>query len=306
MSGFSPRLCRKCLAASIQVDDMIRFARMAYPDYDIFKKSEFTKGYQFGPQDAAYRIVVDMIQDGHYVDFIEVLYNDDTFGYRGNRYAFRGLDDVISDVIQAGYNFDETTGQFFEDQSQQISRNWGRLLEGTERQMAILRMDIAGNTILVKNNPKPLIDKAYNNLREIVTKSIVSRLGRVWIWEGDGLLGAFMVGNYSRSAIFAGIEILNEMFIYNKTKNPLNAEIRIRISVNSGDFVYTEDDKKCLKHETVRKAILLESKAAVPNSLVISESLAMSQDQSLLNIFSRVKAIDSNKYRIYQVSQANN
>jgi hypothetical protein len=48
----------------------------------------------------------------------------------------------------------------------------------------------------------------------------------------------------------------------------------------------------------------LESKAAVPNSLVVSESLAMSQDQSLLNIFSDSKIVPNSteKYRIYQVT----
>jgi hypothetical protein len=54
--------------------------------------------------------------------------------------------------------------------------------------MAVLRLDIAGNTLLVKNNPKQLIDKAYGDLREIVNSAVVSRLGRLWTWEGDGLL----------------------------------------------------------------------------------------------------------------------
>jgi class 3 adenylate cyclase len=282
---------------------MIRFAQIVYPNYDVYKKSGFPRGYPVNKKDAAYQIVVDMIQDGYYVDFVELLIDVDSNGFMGSHYAFRGLDDVINDVIQAGYNYDETTGQFFEDQSQVISRNWGRLLEGDERQMAVMRMDIAGNSILVRENPKPLIDTAYGFLQKIILKAVHSRIGRLWSWEGDGALGVFMLGKYSRSAIFAGIEILNEMHIYNKTKNPLNSNINLRLSVHSGDLVYSDDEKKCLKADIVQKAIKLESKVAVPNSLVISESLAMAQDQSLLNIFSNVKTVDSVKYRIYRVSQ---
>jgi len=50
----------------------------------------------------------------------------------------------------------------------------------------------------------------------------------------------------------------------------------------------------------------LESKAAVPNSMVVSESMAMSQDQALLNIFSDPKNVpnSTDKYRIYQVNLA--
>ena len=304
-SGFSTRFCRRCLALSISVEEMNRFAKMTNPDYDLYKSYGFSKGHPIGIHEAADRIVADMLQSGYYVDFVETLKKVDSKGYMGHSYAFRGLDDVIGDVLQAGYSFDNITGQFFEDQSQQITRNWGRLMEDDERQMAVLRLDIAGNSLLVKNNPKPLVDKAYGDLRKIVSRAIVSRLGRLWMWEGDGALGVFMLSDYSRVAIFAGMEILNSMFIYNKSDNPLNSAFKLRVSVHSGSLAYTESATQFLKADTVQTAIMLESKAAVPNSMVISESLAMSQDQSLLNIFSdpKIVANSTDKFRIYQVNQ---
>jgi class 3 adenylate cyclase len=302
--GFSTRFCRKCLALSLSVDEMNRFARMTNPDYDLHKSYGFSKGHPIGIHEAADRIVGDMVQSGYYVDFVETLIKTDSKGYMGRKYALRGLDDVIGDVLQAGYSYDKATGQFFEDQNKQISRNWGRLLEGDERQMAVLRLDIAGNTLLVKNNPKQLIDKAYGDLREIVHGAVVSRLGRLWTWEGDGALGVFMLGEYSSCAIFAAMEILNEMFVYNKADNPLNSPIKLRVAAHSGHLVYSESASQSLKADTIRTAINLESKAAVPNSMVVSESLAMSQDQSLLNIFSDPKVVpgSTDKYRIYQVN----
>ena len=304
-TGFSGRFCRKCLQISLPATEMIRFAKMVYPGYDIYKRTGYPQGHPIAPNDAASRIVVDMIQDGFYVDFVEMLIKVDSQGYMGHRYPLRGLDDVITDVIQSGYSYDNTTKQFYENQRERITRNWGRLLEGDERHMAVLRLDIAGNSILVKENPKQLIEKAYGDLRKIVTKAVVTRIGRLWTWEGDGALGVFMLGNYSRMAICAGMEILNEIFLYNKIGNPLNADIKLRISVYSGDLVYSESETECLKADIVRKAVTLESKAAVPNSLVISENLAVSQDQALLDIFSNTKTLSTDKYRIYQVSQEN-
>jgi len=282
---------------------MVRFAKMVIPGYDIYEKSGYPRGYPISSQDAANRIVIDLLKEGYYVDFIETLIQVNTDGYMGRHYNFRGLDDVIDDVVKAGYSYDEETGQFFEDQSQQITRNWGRLIEGDERRMAVIRLDIAGNSILVKENPKQLINKTYDDLRKIVDNAIVSRLGRLWTWEGDGALGVFMLGDYSRMAIFAAMEILNEMFIFNKKNNPLKSAVNLRIAVHSGNLVYTEKEALYKKADTIRKAMILESKAAVPNSVVISESLAMSQDQSLLNIFSNVKSASSDKYRVYQVFQ---
>jgi class 3 adenylate cyclase len=304
-AGFSTRFCRKCLALSLSPEEMNRFAKMTYPEYDLYHKYGFSKGRPVGAVEAADRIVGDLLQNGYYIDFVELLIKVDSKGYMGKKFALRGIDDVIGDVINAGFSYDEDTGQFFEDQEQQITRNWGRLMEGDERQMAVIRLDIVGNSLLVKQNPKAAVDKTYNELRKIVTNAIVSRLGRLWIWEGDGALGAFLLGDYSRLAIFAGMEILNEMFVYNKVKNKLNSEVKLRISVQSGPIVYSANETKCMKSDTVQKALLLESKAAVPGSMVISESQAMSQDQSVLDIFSNSKNIPSStdKYRIYQVNQ---
>jgi class 3 adenylate cyclase len=304
-TGFSTAYCRKCLYSSFSVADMIRFAHMVNPKYDIYKRSGYPEGHPIANKDAASRIAIDMLKDGYYVNFVETLIDIDSKGYMGRRYALRGLDDVISDIIRAGYSYDKTTGQFFENQKERITRNWGRLMEGSERQMAVIRLDIAGNSILVKENPGNLIEKAYGDLRKIVTKAIVSRLGRLWSWEGDGALGAFMLGNYSRMAIMAGMEIINEMVLYNKTGNPLKSEIKLRLSVHSGNLTYSNSETECLKADIVCKAITLESKAAKPNSLVISESLALMQDQVLQDIFSGTMTLSTDKYRIYQVVQKN-
>jgi class 3 adenylate cyclase len=302
---FSTVFCRKCLYTSLSVPDMLRFVNMIDPEYDIYKRSGYPEGHPIANQDAAKRIVDDMIQDGKYVDFVEMLIKVEAQGYMGRHYDLKGMKDIVTDVIQAGYSYDKTTGQFFENQQERITRNWGRLVEGDERQMAVMRLDIAGNSILVKENPKNLIEKAYGDLRQIVTKAVVSRLGRLWSWEGDGALGVFMLGNYSRMAIMSGIEIINEMVLYNKISNPLKSEVKLRLSVHSGNLTYSTSEAECLKADTVRKAIILESKAAKPNSVVISESLAVTQDQALLNIFSNTTEVSADKYRIYQVSQKN-
>jgi class 3 adenylate cyclase len=283
---------------------MNRFAKMTYPDYDLYHKYGFSKGRPVGVHDAADRIVGDMMAMGYYIDFVETLIRVDSRGYMGRRFNLRGLDDVIGDMLQSGYIYDEATGRFFEDQSQKLSRNWGRLTEDEERPMAVLRLDIVGNSAIVKENPKTVIDKTFAEIRKIVNRAVVSRYGRLWTWEGDGALGVFILDDYSRFAIFAGMEILNEMFVFNKTENKLNSAIKLRIAVHSGEFAYSDNDAKILKTDVIKAAIKLESKAAVPNSLVISESLAMSQDQSLLDIFSSSKVVagSTEKYRMYQTS----
>jgi class 3 adenylate cyclase len=282
---------------------MIRFAMKACPGYDIYKRSGYPMGHPISALDAATWIVDDMQYHGRYLDFVEVLVKVQSQGYMGRGYDLKDLDTVVDDVIKNGYSFDETAGSFYENQQERTTNNWGRLLEGEERNMAVMRLDITGNSVMVRENQKSLIDKVYDNIRKIVTRAVVSRLGRVWSWDGDGSLAAFFLSNYSRMAIFAAIEILNEMFLYNKFDNPLNSEIKLRLAVHSGDIQFSNSEIKYLKADIVRKAIFLESKIAVPNSLVISESLAVTQDQVLLDIFSDQKQTAAEKYRVYQVYQ---
>jgi class 3 adenylate cyclase len=299
--SFSGRHCRKCLYSSLSVHDMIRFVRMVSPNYDIYKRSGYPANTPIPAHDAANRIVVDTIREGLYVDFVEHLIQIDNKGFMGRKYALRGLDDVIGGIIEHGYSYDKTTGQFMENPQERISLNWGRLKGGDERQMTVLRLDIAGNSALVKNNPRNSIEKAYKDMRNIITNAVVSRLGRLWSWEGDGALAAFMFGSKDRLAIFAGMEILHELFLYNKLDSPLSSPIKVRIGINAGPVLYSHNMTDCLKSDTIKKAVELESKTD-PNSLAISRNLVMSLSQAVLNIFGGEKSSGSVNFRQYQVN----
>lgn len=300
MTNFSGRFCRKCLYSSLAVHDMVRFVQMISQGYDIYKRTGYPKDHPIPAQDAASRIVTDMIKEGLFVDFVELLIRIDAEGFMGRRYSLRGLDDVINGIMEQGYTYDKTTGLFMENQQERISLNWGRLKEGDERQITVLRLDIAGNSILVKENPRDRIEKAYKDLRTIISKAVISRLGRLWSWEGDGALGAFMFGNKDALAVFAGMEILHELFLYNKLHNPLNSPIKVRIGITAGPVRFSNSTTECLKGETVKKAVELEAKT-VANSLAVSRNLFITLGQTV-NIFSEEKSSGTVHYRQYLVN----
>jgi len=292
--------CVKCLHRSLPVDMMIRFARLANPDYDIYRRTGLKEGMPIPLQYAAQRIVADMIQDGFFVDFVETLIRIETEGYMGRRYSLWGLNDVVTGLINEGYSFNKVSGQFFENQRERVSPNWGRLQDGDERKMAVLRLDIAGNSALVRNNPRPKIEKAYDDVRRIVNRIVVNRLGRIWSWEGDGVLAVFLFGPMEKMAVFAGIEIIHELFLYNRIRNPLGSPINVRLGVQIGQVRYSEDEMERHKNETVRQAVHFEALAA-SNSLCVSSNVCLNMEQSTLNQFGPEKTRGGYKYRLYSV-----
>ena len=290
--------CRKCLQVSLPVDMMIRFAQLVNPNYNIYRRTGLSEGMPIPSQNAAERIVADMIQDGYYVDFVEALIRIDREGYMGSCYDLKGLGNVVASLMDEGYSFDKVSGQFFENQEEHISLNWGRLQEGDERKMAVLRLDIAGNSALVKNNPRPRIEKAYNDIRGIVNRIVTSRLGRLWSWEGDGVIAAFLLGPMEKMAVYAGMEILHELFLYNRLRNPLSSPINVRLGAQIGQVRYSDDAIERLKNETVKQATFLETLAA-NNALSVSFNLYINMDQGTLNLFSDEKISGGCKYRLY-------
>jgi class 3 adenylate cyclase len=301
--NLTSRFCKKCLANSLPVDMMIRFARIVYPEYNIYRRTGLSEGMPISNQSAAQCIVSDMIRDGRFIDFVEALIHIDAKGYMGRRYALKGLNDVVAGLIQDGYSYDPVSGQFFENQRERISPNWGRLQEGDERKITILRLDIAGSSQLVRQNPRGKIEKAYGDLRLMVNRAVTSRLGRLWIWEGDGALAAFLFGPMEKSAVYCGMDMLHELFFYNRTRNPLDSPLNIRIGVHLGPVRYSADETERLKNDTIKQTLALEALAAV-NSMGVSYNVFITMDQNTVNLFGPEKNGSGGKYRLYNLELA--
>ena len=290
----------KCLQLSLPVNMMISFAKLVNPQYNFYKRSGFKEGMPIPNDTASERIVVDLIQDGFFVDFVELLIQVEAKGYKGRKYALYGLNNVVAGLVNEGYSFDKVSGQFFENQRERISPNWGRLLEGDERKMTVLRLDIAGNSALVKSNPRPKIEKAYDDIRQIVSRVVTSRIGRLWSWEGDGALAVFLFGQIEEMAIYAGMEIIHEIFFYNHLRNPLDSPINVRLGAQIGQVWYSENEVERLKNDTVKQATLLEA-LATNNSLSVSYNLYIDMEQNILSNFSDEKNRGGCKYRLYTI-----
>jgi class 3 adenylate cyclase len=300
---FTSRFCRKCLAQSLPVDMMVRLARLIYPDYNIYRRVGLSEGMPISNLSAAQCIVLDVIKGGRFIDFVETLIQIDAKGYMGRRYALKGLNDVVTGLMQDGYSYDQVSGQFFENQQERISPNWGRIKEGEDREMTLLRLDMAGSSQLVRQNPRDKIEKAYADMRLIISRAVTSRLGRLWVWEGDGALAAFLFGDMEKSAVYCGMEILHEIFFYNRLKNPLLSPINIRIGVNIGSIRYFSDEAQRLQNDAVKQTIRLEAAAAV-NSMGVSYNIYITMDQNTLSLFSPEKNGPGGKFRLYQLRLA--
>ncbi len=278
-------LCRKILYESLTTDAMVRFVRLVEPEYDLHERSGIPVTIPITNQMAAERVVSDILADGRFIDFVEVLVKIDAEGYMGRSYPIKGLGQIVKILEQDGFVLDRSTGQFFENTNERASPDWGRLHEGDERQTSILRLDVVDNSALVQRNRPECVDRAFVALRSIVSRAVVSRFGRVWSWEGDGALAAFMLGRKERSAVLAGMEILNELFFFNRSGNPLDSPLRVRIAAHSGLVRYSDSLMELLKNDAVKDAIQIEASATPADTFSASSNLFLSIDRTIQDRF---------------------
>jgi hypothetical protein len=295
------RLTCKILYESLSMEMIVRLARIVIPGYDIHRQSGIPENIPITAQTAAEQVVKDIIMAGRYLQLIELLIKIDTSGYMGREYPLLYMRDLIKTILAEGYSYDSVTGLFMENAQNQISANWGRLVPGDEFQLALLRLDIVQNSELVRRHEKKAVEATYGDLRTIVSQAVLPRMGRLWFWEGDGCLAAFVFGKKERSAVLAGMEILHNLFFYNRLLNTLGSPLRVRLAVHGGPVKFAEDPMELKKNETIREIAEIESQYGKPDALIVSSNVFISVDRVIQERFSAEQYKDSYKFRQYTI-----
>ena len=295
--------CVKALSQSMDNSTMTMLARRLMPGYDLHERTGIPKSVAIPNQNAARQVVRDVIQCQMFLDFVLLLFE---FSERGNGIAGRKiaipyLRQILNGVHQLGYFYDHGNRLFVENPSERKTRNWGALKNNHEYTIAFLRIDIAGNTKLVRKHSSGCIEDAYTALRDIVIKAIENRNGRIWAWDGDGGLGAFCYGNMHETAVLSGIEILHELFLFNCISCPFEDGLNVRIAVHSGPFEYTADSEQLQASDTVKRVTELEHKHTRLNQITISEVVKVMLEPLTANQFSAFSSGGSNGLYRYEI-----
>ncbi len=294
-------LCARALIESMNVRDMRHLVKRMIPDYDLYKQSGFPESFAIPSIDAAKQIIGDIINHNLFFQLIQNLIHMNQEGFMGEKIRISYLNDILKEIYNNGYLFDSENQMFVENPQVQISRNWGALQEGESYTLAFLSIDIIGNTKIVKKYSKEIVETTYTELNYIVQNAIDKRNGRFWMWEGDGGVIAFFFRNKNEDAILSAMEIMNNIFLYNRTICKLTEPLKIRISVHSGVCEYT-DKISYFKNMGVMKTISeMEKNHSKENSICISYPVRMMLDGFIANQFTSLGSSSTSKFYRYKL-----
>jgi hypothetical protein len=292
--------CR-ALYESMGIDMMIKVAESVLPDYDIHARSGIPANIPITALGAAEQILRDVSKEDAFLAFAERLIMMNEHGFMGREYRIPLLPQIEKGIAAEGYAYDRRTGLFMENSRDRLTPTWGRLKD-EEHQIAFLKLDIVENSKLVRNNPKEKVDEAYASLRSLAFRSVASRSGRIWSWEGDGCICAFLFGNKERAAVLSGMEILHELFFFHRLSKPLDAPVRLRLAAHAGLASWRTECSKLHKEETIREVNMIESSYTRPDTLCASINVYLPVDRVIQERFGPEKLVEGYKVKTYAIS----
>ena len=280
---------------------MFHIVRRIIPDYDIYKQTGFPKSFAIPNRDAADTIVSDIVERDLFIQFIELLITIREDGLMSKEVNLPYLNEIIREIYNQGYIYDQANRIFVENPQIRKTTNWGTLQEGESYTLVFLGIDIINNTGLVKKYPKDVVEQTYTEFSFIVQNICEKRNGRLWNWEGDGGVAAFFLGNKYQDAVLSAMEILNNMFLYNRTICNLKEHLNFRITVHSGDCGYTENRDKLMQEEPIKILQEMEKKYSGKDTICISLPVKMMLDGFIADQFIKLKKSGKSKYFHYKL-----
>ncbi|MFW5686322.1 MAG: hypothetical protein ACOC0O_06685 [Spirochaetota bacterium] len=273
-------LATRALTESMDVKTMVHVARRLFGNYDLHERTGFPQSVPIPNRNAARQIVDDLAASDKFLDFAALLIEVERLGMEGRTYRFPRLNAIVNEILETGYRYDESTRTFVEDSSIRTTRNWGVLKEGETYIMAFLAVDVVGNSALVREYGRSAMSELYAELRGMVADACERRNGRLWGWEGDGGIAAFTFEEQNQRATLSGIEIVNELFLYNLTDCPLDDGLHARVTVHNGPCEYSETGAE-LKTDTVKRVWEIDSRFGITDTLVVSDSVFPSLERPI-------------------------
>ncbi|MFP4492251.1 MAG: hypothetical protein ACLFNZ_12300, partial [Spirochaetaceae bacterium] len=294
-------LCVKALSQSMNTGVMTSLTATFIPHYNLHERTGIPYSVAVPNREAAAQVMRDIIAQELFLDFILLLVKVGDKGYMGRTFKIPYMREIINGVIDLGFLYDPENDMFTENSARRCTRNWGTLRRGVEYTIAFLRVDIVGNSELVRRYPEQKISSTYGAFREIVQAAVARRDGRIWSTDGDGIIAAFFRGHKHQHAVLTAMEILHELFLYNHTGNVLDVPLQVRAACHSGSFEYSSDEEALQNNEAVARLTEIEQKLCETMSITISEVVKMMLDSLLLGRFKEFRDSSLKRYYSYSI-----
>jgi len=140
-------------------------------------------------------------------------------------------------------------------------------LESMSKNIAFLSIDVVSSTKMKRGEAKPLIELTFREYKEFVSNIITKYHSLKSSWTPDGVMACFPTAD---DAVMAAKDVLENIPVFNATKNAIKTPFHVRCGVNSGKVYFdTETPMEEMSDHVIDVAGHMQ-KYANPDSIYLS------------------------------------
>lgn len=280
------KLLRDVLIISCNTEQIAYIGREADPKFDLKQVSGFGNHLVIPKQIAADTVLSYFETETQILHFLATLYSYEGKGISGGIVVLKDKHKIDKFLEENDLKYDSYLNKFIILQQAKKTEDWGFLESHKEYKLSFLNLDIIGSSELIKTNVKMDIEATLKHFKNFIWEKTEKYNGRIWRWEGDGGLIAFLDEAGVSNAIRTGLEILYSLPIFNFTKNFLRWEnqISIRIAIHFGRATFLEN-VSLIESEDINIVKQIEHSQGLPNSIVITDTALYLSDNELQRFF---------------------
>lgn len=121
-----------------------------------------------------------------------------------------------------------------------MSKEWEALVEEEFCEFCFVKCDISGHSIILSQHPQKKVIETLEKFGHYIEVKVNQYDGRLWTWQGDGGLIAFLGREKTNDAIKFSLDIINNLDSFNNDDSMIQEDIKLRLAVHLGTANYRE------------------------------------------------------------------
>jgi class 3 adenylate cyclase len=274
------------LAANFKTDEVNELGGLILGSFDSNEASGTKNHISLSSRKSA-RLLVDKCEHGgHLPALLKLVVEVDDGVVHGRAVRVKGLEGFLGKLLRTGVHYDFKTRRLINScRDVDELANWGCLREGREYSTAVISLDVADSSSLVRKHGLRKMENLYFMLWNFLREKLASTDGRIWSWAGDGGIIAFALKDGARRAVRFAIEVQTAIPVFNLTSaSDSRTDIALRLGVDAGRVKFNPDTGKIVS-DVINFAAHLEKKSTQPGCISISHAVYSALPRRLAGLF---------------------
>ncbi len=274
------------LAANFKTDEVNELGGLILGSFDSNEASGMKNHISLSSRKSA-RLLVDKCEHGGQLPaLLKLVVEVDDGVVHGRAVHVEGLESFLGKLLRAGIHYDFKTRRLVNScKDADELANWGCLREGREYDTAVISLDIADSSSLVRRHGLRKMERLYFTLWSFLREKLAATDGRIWSWAGDGGIIAFALKDGARRAVRFAVEVQTAIPVFNLTcAADSRTDISLRLGVDAGRVKFNPDTGKIVS-DVINFAAHLEKKSTQPGCVSISHSVYNALPRRLAGLF---------------------